>query len=61
MALASADATSSATALGTGLGSFMDVITSVSLAFLTNSTLVTGLVVMAMIFSVLYLIKRKFL
>lgn len=60
-ALASADATSSAAALGTGVGSFMDTLTSVSLAFMTNSTLVTALVIAGLVFGVLYWVKSKFL
>lgn len=59
--LAFADATSSATALGTGVGSFMDTLTSVSLAFMTNSTLITALVIAGLVFGVLYWIKSKFL
>lgn len=61
IALASADATSSAVALGSGVGSFMDTLTSVSLAFMTNSTLVTAMVIATLVFAVLYWIKRKFL
>lgn len=59
--LAFADATSSAVALGTGVGTFMDTLTSVSLAFMTNSTLVTAMVIAALVFAVLYWIKNKFL
>jgi len=59
--LAFADATSSAAALGTGVGTFMDTLTSVSLAFMTNSTLVTAMVIAALVFAVLYWIKNKFL
>lgn len=61
IALASADATSSAVALGTGVGSFMDTLTSISLAFMTNTTLVTALVIAGLVFGVLYWIKGKFL
>jgi len=57
----SADATTTATALGTGVSSFMDTLTSVSLAMLTNSTLVTAMVIASIIFAVLYWIKNKFL
>lgn len=56
-----ADATSSAAALGTGVGSFMDTLTSISLAFMTNTTLVTALVIAGLVFGVLYWIKSKFL
>jgi len=48
-------------ALGTGVGSFMDTLTSVSLAFMTNSTLVTALVIAGLVFGVLYWVKSKFL
>lgn len=59
--LAFADATSTATALGTGVGSFMDTLTSVSLQLLTNSTLISAMVIAGIVFSVLYWIKGKFL
>jgi len=58
---AHADATSSAAALGTGVGTFMDTVTSISLAFMTNTTLVTALVIAGLVFGVLYWIKSKFL
>lgn len=61
VAMASADATSSASQLGTGISSFMDTLTSISLAFMTNSTLVTALVIAGLVFGVLYWIKGKFL
>lgn len=56
-----ADATSSAQALGTGVGTFMDTLTTISLAFMTNTTLVTALVIAGLVFGVLYWIKSKFL
>lgn len=61
LALSFADATSTATTLGTGISNFLDTMTSVSLVFLTNSTLITASVIAMFVFGVLYWIKRKVL
>jgi len=61
IALASADATTTATALGTGVGTFSDTLTSVSLSFLTNTTLITAFIIVAMVLGVIGWLKRKVL
>jgi len=57
--LAFADATSTATTLGTASQSFLDTLVNVSLVFLLNNALITAGIIAMFVFGVLYWIKSK--
>jgi len=52
-------ATTTAYELGTAVQSFMGTLTDVSLDFMTQSALITGLVIAFFIFTVLYWLRGK--
>lgn len=59
--LAFADATSTATALSTGVTNYLDTLVDISLAFITNDSFVTAMIIAMFVFGVLYWLKRKVL
>ena len=52
-------ATTTAAALGTGIETLMGTLTTVSLDFMTQQTLITAVVIASFIFMFLYWLKRK--